>query len=191
MASQKVPLFIYAECILAAASTHELPLLCRTTRRRIDEYIVARGRTKSYYALPLDSVLDKGAASPSDIDTLHWRNLRHMRVNETVESLGQIYHPTAWIRRNKRWIPFEFVNLGLWEAMWRNTDELRTVAKGFLMGVAELIDGTPLEETLVVRRAELAGYPWGTELGAFPSAEEVSQGRSKLPRWQDHRCVTM
>lgn len=145
MASLRVPLFLYAGCITSAANPANPAPLCKSVRGKVDKYVTAQNRAQSYYALPLDSVLDVDAPSPKDTNQLEWRNLKMMEVGGTIESHGQIYHPTAWIRRHKKWVPFEFVNLGLWEAASWTTDELRSVAKGFLLGVASLIEDTPLE----------------------------------------------
>lgn len=157
----------------------------------IGEYIYARGRLSSYYTLPLDSIRDVSVSAPADVAQLKRYHLKKLEVDETINAFRQTYCPTAWIRRRKRWVPFEFVNLALWEAVSWDTSALKVVAKGLLIGIAELIDGTPLEETLVVRRVEISEYAGGSQLGVFPSPGEVRINDRVAQRFQRTHCVVM
>lgn len=109
-----IPLSIYAESVLSVSKTDQPSPTSRKTLRQVEEYIYARKRTVSCYAVLLDNVHDIEVHTPDDVDKLRRTNLRTLEVDETVQYFYQRYYPTTWIRRSHKWVPFEFFNLAVW-----------------------------------------------------------------------------
>lgn len=90
---------------------------------------------------------------PDALPKFELRHATKMGANDGLSFQNRVYRPTVWARRDKKWVPYVFVDEARGQGRFNISKELLGSSRGLLSEIGDIVDSFSFGHCVVLRLA--------------------------------------